>query len=210
MALASVLADHYYHKKVPVKCKDKSYLGVAKRQLSSRLRSRNNTDGQFLTVLRRKKKYTEINRNKEEGAKGDELEAHGDTGTGVTSTEGSGDVKPEITEITVPHGETFMGLMERHLLESKHEWNVYGHVAAIVNAVTDQNCNVTDSGSVPITSTQIQNAGDSRVEPIESDASSKSLPVPSTEVKFVDTNDINHQFNNPDSTAMYSVVVPEW
>lgn len=203
MSLASVLADHCYHKKVPFKCKDKSYLGVTKRQLSSRLHNRKNTDGQFLTVLRRKKKFTETNSSKKEGEKDDASEAHGETSTGE-----SDEIKPEITEITVPHGETFMGLMERHLLESKHEWKVYGHVAAVVNAVTDQNSNAMDSSSVPITSKQTQNT--SRVDPGGSGTSSKSPPVPSTKVKFVDTNDINHQFNNPDNTAMYSVVVPEW
>ena len=195
MSLASILADHCYYKEPPVRCKDK-YVGAPKRESSARLRK--GANGHMLTVLKKKKK-------KQGGKGGEELKVNGETSTG-----GIGGVKPEITEITVPDGATFMGLMERHLLESKHEWKVYGHVAAIINTPTDQNSNALDKSSVPITSTQTQKAGDSRTELKGSDAASKSPPVPAGEVKFVDMNDLDHQFNNPDDTALYSVVVPEW
>lgn len=206
MALASVLADHTYHKKLPYKLsKSKDvYLGATKRQLSSR----KTTDGHLLTVLNKKKvpKRNKYIREKEHEKAELDSEAQ---------------IKPEITDIQVPPGDTFMSLMNKQLLEPTHKWEVYDQVVAIVTAATDpsartdHNCSGAGdkskdkSDTVTNEQTQGDSAGGSETELTRSEES-KSPSVPSKKIKFVDVSGINCEFNMPENTELYSVSVPEW
>lgn len=188
MVIASILADHSYHKRSHHKLsseKDK-FLGITKRQLSNR----KTPNGHLLTVVTKKRKYGKRSKRNQ----GKEAKANLD------------EIKPEITTVKVPRGETFMGIMERQSLpesrDAKQEWEMYQHVSAVITPVSDHTRGVSDDVSITLTNGQ----GDD-----ELDECFKSSPsAPFMEAKFVNMSSINHQLNNPDNTAIYSIVVPEW
>lgn len=213
MSLATVLADHCYHKKPPYKCKDQFYLGNTKRQSSGRLHSRMTTDGHLLTVLNKKRKYTKRNTSSQEKVREKEEKEHEkEREKKQNPLENIDEIKPEITEIIVPQGETLVGQMEKQARQHTHidRWEIYEQVAAVV-ATADQYSNVLDGSSKTTTNEQTQGADGSRKSNASTNsASTNSSSVTSLETRFVDMSGINEQFNRPDDTAIYTIAVPEW
>ena len=181
MDVANILADHCYHKQLSKATPKDKYLGATKRHSSSR----RNPDGHKLTVLNKKKVFVGLKRSKRREREKIDQKLKGDK------------IKPEMTKITVPHGETFMGVVGTQSLDPEHKWDVYEQVSAVVTTVTDN--------SKTSTKKRIVNAHDNKIELKRTDAS-----MPHMEAEFVSMGDLNHHFNRPDNAEIYSIVVPEW
>ena len=173
MDVANILADHCYHKQLSKWTPKDKFLGATKRHLSSRRKP----DGHKLTVLNKKKVFVGLKRSKRKKVNQEEI-------------------KPEITKMTVPRGETFTSVMGTQSVDPKHKWDVYEQVTAVVTTVTDHKTSAKK---------QVINAHDNRIELKRTDASS-----PAMEAEFVSMGDLNHHFNKPDNAEVFSIVVPEW
>ena len=176
MDVANILADHSYHKQLSKASPKDKYLGASKRHASTRSKP----DGHKLTELNKKRVFVGLKKSKRR------------------EREKLYDVKPEITKISVPDEDTFMGVMGKQSLDPKHKWDVFEQVAAVITTGTNKNDSLTNKK-------QGASAYDNSIVFKTTD---KSLPQ--MEAQFVDMGNVNQQFNKPDNAEAYSIVVPEW